>query len=293
MGAGSSSADNGVIESYSWSFTYESEERTIIGETASFLFNTAGNFTVTLTVRDQFGNTGTDTLTVTVIDKGHISGIVLDKDGNPVEGATIIITASNGEKFTTFTGSDGSFSLEVYYGSFSWEISKDGYKTLTGSSSVDPMGELDLDLSGHPLTREEEEGGSFIWIIIVLVVVLIMIAIVIFFLMRKKKEPHEDEVTEKIEQDVESGEIPMEQLEGIVQSPVKSQLREAPLEQQRPPAEVSPEENTPPSPIQEPPQLPILEETPEVPTEENIQQPVVEENAQETDAVPEKIEGIP
>ncbi len=65
---GSGSNDNDVIEEYKWTFKYGGRTETLYGETASFLFNIPGYYTVTLTVKDAKGNSHSDSLQVTVMD---------------------------------------------------------------------------------------------------------------------------------------------------------------------------------------------------------------------------------
>ncbi|MFH1723863.1 MAG: PKD domain-containing protein [Elusimicrobiota bacterium] len=62
-GSGSSDPD-GTIASYEWDFGDGSPAGS--GQTASHVYGTAGSFTVTLNVTDDFGDSATDTLTVTV-----------------------------------------------------------------------------------------------------------------------------------------------------------------------------------------------------------------------------------
>ena len=112
---GSSSTDSdGHIVSYSWDFGDNSDS--VEGVNVSYIYNTSGTYTVTLTVTDDGGLTDTDTATVTVNNPGtdnvmyiadiavtldtNIRGkntfyfatavvIVKDSKGEPVEGVTV------------------------------------------------------------------------------------------------------------------------------------------------------------------------------------------------------------
>ena len=64
-GSGSYDADTSIIV-YEWDFTYDGAPETLTGETPSFVFDIADSYVVTLTVTDEGGNTGTDTVTITV-----------------------------------------------------------------------------------------------------------------------------------------------------------------------------------------------------------------------------------
>ena len=65
---GSNSADNVGIVSYTWTFDYLDEAVFLYGAENEFIFAIPGSYVVTLTVRDQEGNWGEDTMTLTVRD---------------------------------------------------------------------------------------------------------------------------------------------------------------------------------------------------------------------------------
>ncbi|MBN1389117.1 MAG: PKD domain-containing protein, partial [Candidatus Thermoplasmatota archaeon] len=185
---GSLSTDNVAITGHVWTLTYNGEERTLLGEEVSFTFGKGGTYEVLLTVSDGQGNTGEDTVMIYVIDKGTVSGTALDDDEQPVEGALVEITASDGNVYSATTGADGSFSIEIPYGPFSWKISKEGYDTITGTGTVPAMGDTDIDLSGEPMVREKEEGKDsnlLLWVLIIVIIILIA-GFLLYFLMRSK-----------------------------------------------------------------------------------------------------------
>lgn len=64
-GSGSSD-DSGVIENYTWSFTYDGEAKELYDVNPKFTFDIAGTYVVTLTVEDAEGETSTDSVTITV-----------------------------------------------------------------------------------------------------------------------------------------------------------------------------------------------------------------------------------
>ena len=105
---GSGSSDDGTTHSYAWDF---GDDSTGTGESPTHTYTAVGTYTVTLTVTDEGGLTGTDTLIVTVTDEPtntmHIASIemslktagpnkngialvtVVDDLGAPVAGATV------------------------------------------------------------------------------------------------------------------------------------------------------------------------------------------------------------
>jgi parallel beta-helix repeat protein len=64
---GSSSTDNEGIASYEWSFELDGTPMTLDGETGEYTFPDVVTLTVTLTVTDLAGNTGSDTMELTII----------------------------------------------------------------------------------------------------------------------------------------------------------------------------------------------------------------------------------
>ena len=186
---GSSSTDNGIISRYTWSFTYNGEEKNLEGKIVNFKFDVAGEYQIILSVYDNADNYDDDKVLITIVDKGIIKGTVLDTDGNPIEGAVIEIIDSNGEIYTVATISNGSFSVEIYHGPFTWTVSMEGYKTISGTGSVDAMEEIDLDLSDHPLEKEDDDEKSLIPILIIVVIVILIMAgagIGVFLYMKSK-----------------------------------------------------------------------------------------------------------
>ncbi|MFO8050482.1 MAG: PKD domain-containing protein [Thermoplasmatota archaeon] len=184
---GSLSTDNVGIVRHTWTFNYDGAQRTLEGAEVEFKFDKSGTYEIDLTVYDEYENIGMDTLNITVVDTGVVKGMVLDKDGDPVQGAVVEITASNGEIHTAATGSDGTFSIEIYHGAFSWKITKDGYRSISGNGSVNALEETVIDLSGCPLTKE---GKSAIILIIlpILLLILILVGVAIFLISRRKRE---------------------------------------------------------------------------------------------------------
>jgi len=157
---GSLSTDNVGIETYSWTFVYDGKTKRLEEMTDRFVFDKGGVYEVVLKVADLAGNLGTDKVSITVVDTGKVTGTVLDAKQIPVEGATVELIASDGTTCTTKTAMDGTFSVVIHHGSFLWTISKDGYQNISGIHWVDPMGDIQLDLSDHPLKKREAGGQT-------------------------------------------------------------------------------------------------------------------------------------
>ncbi len=184
---GSLSSDNVGVANYTWTFIYDGQARALTGAAVQFTFEKGGVYAVILTAADGAGNHGNDTVIITVVDTGKVTGIVLDEDGKPVKDATVVVTASDGKSYTATTAANGTFSLDVYHGDFTWSISKKGYKVISGSSAVSPMGSRELDLTDHPLVKEEE-GGIFSILFLGLAVVLILIVVLALYISRRKRK---------------------------------------------------------------------------------------------------------
>ncbi len=63
-----SSSDNGHIDEFIWTFSYKGKDTNLMGEIARFNFKYAGVYEVILVVTDEYGNSDSDVLIVTVLD---------------------------------------------------------------------------------------------------------------------------------------------------------------------------------------------------------------------------------
>ncbi len=186
---GSFSVDNVGIVNYTWFFTYDGQARTLTGLAVQFTFEKGGVYAVVLTVADAVGNRGNDTVVITVVDMGRVTGTVLDEEGRPVKDAKVEITASDGKSYTTTTTANGSFALDVFHGDFTWRISKEGYKAISGSSSVVPMGGTELDLADQPLVKKGGEwpASTSLLTYVALGAILVMVLTALVMVPRRKR----------------------------------------------------------------------------------------------------------
>ena len=155
---GSSSVDNVRITNHTWTFSYNGQTRALQGAVVQFTFDKGGVYEVILTVTDAAGNLDSDTVVITVVDTGRVTGTVLDGDDKPVRDAKVEIVSSDGKTYNATTAANGSFAVDVHHGPFTWKVSKTGYKAASGSSSVGPMGSTELELSDKPLVKDDKDG---------------------------------------------------------------------------------------------------------------------------------------
>ena len=196
---GSSSTDNGGISSFKWKFDYNGEDQVLDGKIVTFTFDKAGEYEIELTVTDHFLNRGTDKIIINVLDNGTLSGTVLDGDGQPIQGAKVTVTDSDGTDHTATTGTDGSFSISVPEGQVTWTIEKSGYDKLEGTSNIQIMEITVVDDTETVMKRTEDKGSPFIVIVIIILVIVILCGLVLgVILLRKRKN---DVDVESVEQE--------------------------------------------------------------------------------------------
>ena len=114
---GSGSSDNVAVVNYTWRF-YDGGNQTLWGVNAEYTFNNAGTFVVTMEAKDAAGNSGNDTMTVTVSD-----------NTNPVADAGQDRTLNQGSNIT-FDGSGSTDNVVVV--NYTWTFNDNGNQTLYG-----------------------------------------------------------------------------------------------------------------------------------------------------------------
>ena len=118
---GTGSADNMRIASYNWAFDYQGVPIVKAGNRASYFFEAAGEYVVTLTVSDMEGNSAEDTVIVTVKDVTAPNAVTGDD-----------ITIDQGDT-ATFDGLSSTDNLEIV--SWVWTFTYRGQAVeLTGTS---------------------------------------------------------------------------------------------------------------------------------------------------------------
>jgi RNase P subunit RPR2 len=135
-------------------------------------------------------------------------GPIKDKDGNPIEGATVTITI-DGVKYSAETGSDGIARIKVPSdvfepGKFDITVTKSGFEDKTFSGDIDQNGTFTPPPEGLQLESKEEAADNTL-LIIAIVVIVVIVLLVALLTMRSKKEPIEKE-EEEAEEEEEAGE---------------------------------------------------------------------------------------
>ncbi|MEX2498223.1 MAG: S8 family serine peptidase [Wenzhouxiangellaceae bacterium] len=144
-GSGSSDSD-GTIASYSWSF---GDGNSATGVTASNTYANDGSYTVTLTVTDDAGATGSSSQTVTVSGP-TVDGITLTANGSKVKGRWTTDLSWDGASTTnvdiyrdgsllTTTANDGFFTDSTDFrggGSLTYQVCEAGSSVCSDSVTV-------------------------------------------------------------------------------------------------------------------------------------------------------------
>ena len=156
--ASSSTAPDGVIASYSWNF---GDGETASGQTTSHTFESAGSFTVRLTVTDNAGQT----------DSAEQVISVTGADGNLPPTASFTASPSEGEAPLTVTfDASGSSDPDGAIVSYAWDFGNGETATgLTANHTFDSAGTFTVTLSvtddggataTDTTTIEVQDGGT-------------------------------------------------------------------------------------------------------------------------------------
>ena len=183
----SNSSDNVGIVNYTWELT-DVTDVVLHGESVDYAFSEPGEFVVTLTVRDAAGNSGTDTLTVTVGEA--------PVNDPPVADAGDDETISVGTEYS-FDGTGSSADPVNYTWTFvydgqertlygeapSWTFDIAGEYTVT-LTVTDDLGATDTDTV---TVTVEEEGSSLALILAAGAIAVVAMVGAVLLLLRKRK----------------------------------------------------------------------------------------------------------
>jgi len=183
-GSGSSD-DSDTIANYTWNFTYEGSTITLFGLDPSFKFEKAGNYEVTLTVKDPSDNSASDTMWVNV-------SAATDSDNDGLPDSWEQEHFGNLDQIgTNDTDNDGLTNTEEHQARTDpTNADTDGDGIKDGSDS-DPL---------VPQIKEKSLLEEFWWVLVVLVIVIAVIIIMLVLYRRKKPEEvkKEEEVEEAV-----------------------------------------------------------------------------------------------
>ncbi|WP_155119342.1 family 20 glycosylhydrolase [Halomicrobium katesii] len=141
--ASGSSDPDGSVSSYAWDF---GDGDTATGETASHIYGSAGDYTVTLTVTDDDGASGTASTTVSVSESDNEApnASFTVSPSSPTTGESVTVDAADS------SDADGSIS------SYAWDFGDDATASgQTATHTYDSSGEYTITL-----TVTDDDGAT-------------------------------------------------------------------------------------------------------------------------------------
>lgn len=92
---------------------------------------------ITATAVDQYNQTASHSINVTLTTKGSITGTVTDSSGLSLSSANVTVTDSSNNTQTALTASDGTYTISsIPSGTFTISITKTGYTTYNFSDTI-------------------------------------------------------------------------------------------------------------------------------------------------------------
>ena len=181
---GTGSTDNVAVMNWTWSFSYDGTDHVLYGSTSTFILDRVGTYDVTLEVRDEFGNLGSDTVTVSVADiTAPLAVAGLDPTVNRGEEVTLAGSASTDNvgvvSWTwTFETPDGPIirSGETFNWTFHWRGDNQIRLTVT-----DGAGNENSTMGTIVVLDTTHGDGPSIWVdvaIIAVIAVVILVSVV-------------------------------------------------------------------------------------------------------------------
>jgi len=176
-----------VSGTYAWNAL---NTQVVFTPSASMAYATV--YTVTVAGTDLAGNplSGTKSWTFTTI--AHVTGVVLDKNGNPIANATVNMSQGTGFWKTTLTDANGNFGIDVPVGTYNLTISASGQKDLVRNDVVVGAGQTNViaDLGMTPV-------DNWTWLIVAVIIIVAALLILLYLrskgkLGKKPEEPKEE-----------------------------------------------------------------------------------------------------
>ena len=156
---GSLSKDNFQIKSYKWDFGDGSKAE---GKSATHAFANEGEYTVTLIVEDESGNTASDKMTVTVYNKNYsvTEILVIDESGRPISNPAAYVEASGTASNLFYGNKDGILLIIAENGTYDFSFFANEYMPLKQSFTINGMS-IDNARKNISLTKSELVSADF------------------------------------------------------------------------------------------------------------------------------------
>jgi len=152
---------SGITQPGLYGFTPYPVNVTVNGTSATVSNNTftasvsliEGQNTITATASDQYSHTASDSINVTLVTKGSITGTVTDSlTGLPLSSATVSVTDSSSNIQTALTASDGIYTInDITQGAFNGSITKNDYMPYNFSDTMSPGQTITINASLSPI----------------------------------------------------------------------------------------------------------------------------------------------
>ncbi len=185
------STDDTGVTGHTWSFTVDGEEVVREGEEVTYTFLEPGVYTITLTVADAAGNTGSASFDLTVLDT-EAPVAVTPGDLRVRAGREVVLDASGSTDNVGVVGYTWEFRHagvdEVLQGAsvpFTFKRAGDVEVTLTVR---DAAGNEDTDHFSVRVEGKDDGDGGTIWPFVAIVIVTVVVVVLAVYMMRRGKE---------------------------------------------------------------------------------------------------------
>jgi len=157
------------------------------------IFAPAGAYTIWANRSGYAGDVDTVTITTgqtswvnfTLVSQlGSVSGTVTDAKGNPIAGATVVVSQGGVTKGQDTTDAQGNYSIgNLAPGTYNLTVSAEGYRTTTESFVLAANQQADHDVT---LTKEAAGLSALAWAGIAAVIIVAVAAAAVLLLRRRK-----------------------------------------------------------------------------------------------------------
>ncbi len=112
-----------------------------------------GSNTITATAADQYGQTASQSIHVTLISRGNVTGTVIDSSTNlDLPAASISLTDSSNLIRTALTDNNGAYTItDIPSGAFTGNITKGGYTSFNFTGSMSPGETITVNGALNPI----------------------------------------------------------------------------------------------------------------------------------------------